>query len=299
MGTACRITVYVDGPDGGSGGATGRAREERAAAAAGAAFARIAELEAVLSDYRPDSEAMRVFRGEPGVWHVVSADLAAVLRESGRIHAATDGAFDPMLGPLTQLWREARKTGQLAAPEVLEEAMGRSGMRLVEVDPVADRVRFAVAGMRPDFGGIGKGWGADEALAVLRKRGLPRALVDFGGDLVAGEAPPGSERGWRVVVRDGVGAEREVWLRDGAVATSGDLEQLVEIGGVRYSHIIDPRTGLGVTARRAATVVVTRGERRGAVADAVASAACVVGGVGTGRLEEAFASVRVEVVERR
>lgn len=280
MGTACRITLYAPS-------------EPEAAEAAAAAFQRIAELEAILSDYRPNSEAMRLFRGGTGVWHEVSPDLAAILRLSERLHAAADGAFDPTLGPLTQLWRQARQTAELPSPDVLAAARARSGMHLVEIDPLADRVRFAVSGMRPDFGGIGKGWAADEALIVLQAMDAPMALIDFGGDLVAGDPPPGSPGGWRILIQDGLNEPREITLGRRAVATSGDVEQSVEIDGVRYAHLIDPRTGLGLTRRRAATVTAPTG----AVADALASAACVLGSGQLSMLRSAFPESMIEVQE--
>lgn len=280
MGTACRITLYAPS-------------EPEAAEAAAAAFQRIADLEAILSDYRPQSEAMRLFRGETGAWHQVSPDLAAILRLSERIHAAADGAFDPTLGPLTQLWRQARQSRELPSPDVLEQARARSGMHLVEIDPLADRVRFDVIGMRPDFGAIGKGWAADEAMIVLHALDAPMALIDFGGDLVAGDPPPNSPEGWRILIQDGLNEPREITLRRRAIATSGDAEQSVEINGVRYSHIIDPRTGLGLTQRRSATVTAPTG----ALADALASAACVLGSEQLSMLRSAFPDSEIKLQE--
>lgn len=266
MGTRCRIVVHAPS-------------EDAAAAACADAFDRIAEIETVLSDYRPDSEASRLMRLEPGIWHAVSPDLACVLRLSGRVHAASDGAFDPAIGPLTQLWRQARREGRLPDPATLADARARSGWALIEVDPENDRVRFSRSGMGLDFGGIGKGYAADEALAVLRRAGLPRALVDFGGDLVAGDPPPGST-GWLVEIPDAAGQAREIRLANEAVASSGDAEQFIEIDGVRYAHILDPRTGLGLTRPAAATVRAPSC----ALADALASAACVMGAEGFERL---------------
>lgn len=281
MGSRCRIVVYA--PD-----------EPTAAAACAAAFARVSQLEHVLSDYDPESEASRLTRLEPARWHDVSHDLADTLRKSRAVHDASGGGFDPIIGPLTKLWRQTRRDGRLPAQGVLDDARARSGFALLEIDHATDRVRFARDGMGLDFGGIGKGLAADEALHVLRDHGLGSALIDFGGDLTLGDAPPDEPRGWRVEVRDGLAGTRVLWLADRAVATSGDLEQSVEIDGVRYAHILDPRAGLGLTRRVAATVVADEGW----LADALASAACVLGPDHTGRLEAAFPGVDIVVHER-
>ena len=135
-------------------------------------------------------------------------------------------------------------------------------------------MRLAVAGMRLDLGGIAKGFAADEAQAVLRAHGITRALVAAGGDVVVSGPPPGRQ-GWSVAVALPWGlqaADPVLELHDAAVSTSGDAEQFVTLDGVRYSHIVDPRTGRALTGRRAATVVA----RTGAEADALATALCVL-----------------------
>ena len=130
--------------------------------------------------------------------------------------------------------------------------------------------------MRLDFGGIAKGYAADRSLDALRDMGIRRALVVAGGDVAAGEPPPG-ERGWRVEIAPFDTAEtparaETLTLATAAVSTSGDAEQWVEIGGVRYSHILDPRTGRPLTGRRQATVVA----RDATTSDMLATALCVL-----------------------
>ncbi|MEN0020246.1 MAG: FAD:protein FMN transferase, partial [Planctomycetota bacterium] len=172
----------------------------------------------------------------------------------------------------------------------LQAALAASGFVHVEIPREHDWVRFAVPGMRLDFGGIGKGWAADEAGEVLRKRGVSSFLIDFGGDLLAGDAPPDQPEGWRVRYASVLtGADhgdlfspafapedtgQEIYgfpvpLRNGAVATSGSSEQYVSIDNVRYSHVLDPATGLGSTDTLAATVIAVEAW----LADAVATAA--------------------------
>ena len=130
--------------------------------------------------------------------------------------------------------------------------------------------------MRLDLGGIAKGYAVDEALVTLRARGVTGALVTGGGDMAAGDAPPGT-RGWRIEIAPldvtNAPSARSVLLRNAALATSGDVFQRLEIGGCRYSHIVDPRTGIGLTDHSLVTVIA----RDGMTADALATAVSVLG----------------------
>jgi thiamine biosynthesis lipoprotein len=245
MGTTVRIVLYAAaGPE-----------AERAAAAA---FARIAELDATLSDYRPDSELSRLTRDAVGSPVKVSRDLFRVLDAAQGLAARTDGAFDITVGPLTRLWRRARRQVELPAPGELAAARALSRYTLLKIDPKARTASVARAGMRLDPGGIAKGFAADEALATLRGSGVERALVAVGGDLAIGHAPPG-HTGWQVTLTGPGAADTApgspILVHDAGVSTSGDAEQWVEISGQRYSHIVNPKTGLGLTGHRSVTVV--------------------------------------------
>ncbi len=278
MGVGARLVFY--------------AKDEQAArAAAEAAYQRLNELDAILSDYRQDSELMRLCRSPAGEPVRVSEELAFVLGKSLEVAAATDGAFDPTVGPVVRLWRQARKTGQRPDASALARARSLVGYDKLIVDEKSRTVTLARDGMMLDLGGIAKGYAADEAIKVLADHGIDRALVDLGGDLTAGDGPP-KANAWRVVVEDGLGEKRTVDLIDGAIATSGDLVQHVIIDGVRYSHIIDPRTGEPLTTGVAATVTAPSG----LLADALASAACVLGEDAAG-IQDRFHDVRIKVVK--
>jgi len=244
MGTLVRITIYA-----------------RDASVMKPAFARIAELDEELSDYRPLSELNRLCRTH-GEAVRVSDDLFRVLEAAQKLSALTDGAFDVTVGPVTHLWR----TGKL--PD--EAATSRVGWRNLALDRAHRTATLKVAGMQLDLGAIAKGYAADEALKVLKSLGVKRALIAVSGDIVAGDAPPGTH-GWKIGLEPAGG---EILLRNAAVSTSGDEEQSRTIGGVRYSHIIDPRTGRGLTSPIAVTVVA----RRGLDADPIATAVSVMGG---------------------
>jgi len=238
MGTSARIVLYAGGA-------------EEADLAARAAFEEIARIEKCLSDYDPESEASRLREGE----QPVSETLFEVLEASLRISDWSDGAFDVTVGPVVALWRR----GTPPEPSELEVARAKVGWRSVVLDASQRSVRLAKAGMRLDFGGIGKGYACDRALALLARRGVRRALVDVGGDLALGDPPPG-KAGWRIEV-----GSAEIVLSNCGVAASGE-------GGRGYPHILDPRTGIGLAGIRTITVVAPDGT----TADALATALSVL-----------------------
>jgi FAD:protein FMN transferase len=249
MGMEVRLVLYSD-----------EATVARTAAAA--AFDQIRKLEDTMSDYRDESEVRRLGR-RAGEWVTVSADLYAVLAAALELARESDGAFDPTVAPVVALWRRARASGILPPADALRSARDNVGWRLVELDRPNLAVRLARAGVALDLGGIAKGYILDRALESLRAAGVSRALLVAGGDIVAGDAPPDLE-GWSIEL-EGAGdslTRRAGTLANQALATSGDSEQFVEIGGVRYSHVVDPRTGQALTHGRRATVVDSGGLRR-------------------------------------
>ncbi len=263
MGVPFRIVLYADS-------------EATANEVFAAAFRRIAELNSRLSDYDPDSELMQLCRSSgPGQPVSVSHDLFQVLRQAEQISRQSGGAFDVTVGPVVRLWRRARRQNELPDAEQLALARTRVDYRLVRLDAEHRTVELGKDEMRLDLGGIAKGYAVDEALKILRERGITSALVDGGGDLVVSDAPPG-QSGWRLGIAALRTPEDEpaeyLMLKNAAIATSGDAYQFIEIDGVRYSHLVDPRTGLGLTTRSSVTVIAPDGLR----ADAWASALSVL-----------------------
>jgi thiamine biosynthesis lipoprotein len=263
MGASFKLLVYA-------------ADEEAANRAAQAAYARIAELDGILSDYQPESELSHLSQSAgQGRAVPVSDDLWRVLRASHDLSERTGGAFDVTVGPLVRLWRRARRQKVLPSQEALAEARAAMGYQNLRYDEQARTVELLLPDMRLDLGGIGMGYAVDEALAVLRRHGLARALIDASGDIGCGDPPPG-EPGWRVAVAPldpGGEPSQELLLSNAAVTTSGDAFQHVEIDGVRYSHIVDPHTGLGLTQRMSVSVVAPTCT----AADSLATALCVLG----------------------
>lgn len=244
--------------------------------AAAAAYARISELNSVLSDYDPASELSKLSKSAGSGQAVsVSADLWQVLTVSQRLAEETAGAFDITVGPLVRLWRRSRRERELPSAERLAAARAAVGHQLLTLDQTQRAATLTKPQMRLDLGGIAAGYAADEALAVLARHGIRRVLIDASGDLLAGDPPPG-ELGWKIGIAplaDTAEPSRYVWLARHAISTSGDAFQFVEIEGVRYSHIVDPQTGLGLTTSLAVVVVAPDC----ITADSVATAVSVLG----------------------
>ncbi|MGQ9575279.1 MAG: FAD:protein FMN transferase [Thermoguttaceae bacterium] len=244
--------------------------------AAKAAFDRMGQLNSILSDYDPESEVRRLCdssgRGEP---FSVSNDLWRVLTHAQDLSRRTNGAFDVTVGPVVRLWRRARRQHELPAPDKLQQARQLVGYQLMELRWPERQVILKKPGMRLDLGGIAKGYVLEEALAVLREHGVSRALISAGGDIALGEPPP-DRPGWTIGVatlRPDEPPGLYLSLSRCSVATSGDTWQYVEIGGRRYSHIVDPRTGYALTERTQLTVVAPDGM----TADGLATALNVLG----------------------
>ena len=250
MGLPFRIVLYA--PD-----------AEHARTASEAAFSRIAQLNAILSDYEEESELSRLSRSSGSHRAVpVSADRWTGLVRADQVSRASDGAFDITVGPLVQLWKRARRQRQLPPHSQLETALKSVGWQSIELDHRSRTAQLTQPGMRLDPGGIAKGYALDEAARTLRAAGVRRFLVSGGGDMVAGEPPP-DQPGWRVEVgvfdTTPAPAPRFVALRRQALATSGDVFQRAEIGGIRYSHIVNPHTGIGLTDHGLVTLIGPEG----------------------------------------
>src|SRR5690606_10447967 len=201
----------------------------------------------------------------------VSPELHAVLRRAVEVASASEGAFDPTVGALTLLWREEYRTGKTPDPATLTRARATVDWRSIEFRPGSHQVRLLRPGTRLDLGGIAKGWILDRALETLLAHGAAAALFEAGGDLVAGNPPPG-QQGWRVAVGTARG-DSVVLLSRGALAVSGPPSQAIHrASGETLSHVIDPHSGEGLRTRLEATVAAPDG----ATADAIATALTVM-----------------------
>ena len=247
---------------------------QKAKKGAKAAFEEGERLNRTLSDYESSSELIRFSESsKTGEKFSLSPDLFKVLHQSQKLSHETEGCFDVTIGPLSRLWRIARFRKKIPPSEKISTALQRVGYSNLRLSQENKTGSLMTPGMVLDLGGIAKGYAADSMLKTLRKMGLKRCLIDAGGDLVIGDAPRNS-KGWKVEI----GGRKHpalptLHLANIAVATSGDLEQFVTFKGKRYSHLIDPKTGLGLTTQCQVTVIAPSGME----ADSLASAFLVMG----------------------
>ncbi len=213
-------------------------------------------LESQLSTYRSDSEISRLAAVAGRAPMAVSADTYRILELSRHYGELSHGAFDITVAPLVRLWGfGARPPHNPPDPEVIAGELDLVNFRKIGLKK---GMAFLPTGMSVDLGGIGKGYAVDKAIETLRSAGVRAVMVDLGGNIrVLGQAEP--EVTWTIGIRNPFDSQRvlgRILLPGGmAVATSGNYERFVEMGGRRYSHIIDPRTGYPVEGMAGVTVV--------------------------------------------
>jgi FAD:protein FMN transferase len=227
-------------------------------------FAIYDTLNQILSDYLPDSELNLLCRkAGTGEWTTVSPHLLRMLQLSQIGYQQSKGTFDPSIGRVVQLWRKARKEKTFPNKKALSEALQTVGFELgKDIEIIGNQVRLNRKNVQLDFGGIAQGYAAQCGLDSLKKRGINAVLIDSSGDLIIGDAPKGS-KGWRITINKPNNPDETLpyyfELANCAVATSGSLYQFVELNGKRYSHIVNPKTGIGLTHQRNVTVIAKDG----------------------------------------
>ncbi len=233
------------------------------------------QLNAIFSDYLEDSEISRLsrFAGLDTAIHV-SMPLWEVLAYAQKLSELSDGAFDITIGPLSKLWRRAFRRKTFPDPELLTAASSKVGYASLILDEDQQSAQLLLSGMRLDAGGLAKGYTVDVLARLITDRHIKSFLVDGGGDIYAGNAPPGLT-GWKIALQDSGKESRPeyLYLANEAVAASGTTYRYLEHEGRRYGHIIDPRTGMGISGMSIAYVRA----RRCMHADGLASVLAILG----------------------
>jgi len=241
--------------------------------AARAALDEADEIESMLTVFRDTGEVVEMNTRAGHERFPASPALFALLERCAELHAATGGAFDVTATPLSRCWGFLKRDGRVPPEAEIAHTLASVGMRHVVLDAERRTVSFAQPGVSVSFGAIGKGYALDRMAGVLRERGARRALLSAGRSSVL--AIGGRGRGWPIDVRPQLAAKTagRLWIRDGAVGTSGAGEQFIIANGRRYGHVLDPRTGYPAESVLAASVVT----RDAASADAL-STAFLIGG---------------------
>lgn len=241
-----------------------------------AAFAVVDSLNNIFSDYEEASELNRLSQtAGMDSFVAVSAPLYDIIKRSAEAWQQSDGTFDITTGPLNWLWRQSRKQGFFPADSLVQQAKEKTGFQKISIDTGTHKIKLFQNAMRLDLGGMGKGYVAQAVVDFLYRNGITSALVAASGDIVCSGAPP-QEGGWRIGVnvpeQQQELLKKTISLHNGAVSTSGDAFQFIEHNGKKFSHIIDPKTGYGVTFQRNVTVIAPDG----ATADWLATACSIL-----------------------
>ena len=269
MGTFVHVVVVANDSD--------TAREGVAAA-----MKEIRRVDELMSDFKNDSDIGRA-NAEAAKHPVqVSESTYEVLQRSVEFSKLTDGAFDVTVGPLVDLFRTSKKTGIAPTEEQIAAAKTKVGFEKLELDDQNRTIRFSVQGMRLDLGAIAKGYAVDEATEAAQRCGALGAMVDIGGNIRCFGWPPKGRDHWLIGVQDpnsaveGVGGGGLLFtlkITNASMATSGDYQQFALVQGKRYSHILDPHTGVSAEGLSSVTIITNNATD----ADALSTSVSVMG----------------------
>ena len=262
MDTFCEISCYGDSKD-------------KSIAAIGAAFKEMERIEKVFSKFNKNSEVSNINR-LAGLEKVAASEEVFKLTEKSVYYSRiSDGAFDITVAPLMEIWGFVRRHKSIPDKETIENALEGVGYKNIELDPKKLSVKFLNKKTKIDFGGIAKGYAVDRAKDVLVSRGIKNGLVNLGGNIFALGSAPGN-KAWKIGVEDPRNKGkllRSFELTNRAMSTSGNYERCFEIGGKRYSHIINPLTGEPCQGIISVTVAADSAEQ----ADGLSTAIFVMG----------------------
>lgn len=233
MGTLFRIVLYADS-------------QTKADDVSRKAFDRVVELNGIFSDYVESSELSKISKNAYSQKVIVSDEMWTLLSKADSLYSITNGSFNVAMGPLTKLWRRAIRRQELPSLELLNDALRRSQWTDVILNKSSQSIKFKREGMRLDMGGIAKGYAVDQVYQLLKNDGVSIALVDGGGDIFAGNPPPNQD-GWKVTVQLD-GSSTELLLKNEAVACSGARFKHLVYENTQYSHIVDPKSGYGISS---------------------------------------------------
>jgi thiamine biosynthesis lipoprotein len=230
--------------------------------ASAAALDEVDRIDRLMSHYKKDSELSRVNREAAKAPVKVDPELFDFIAECLRYSRESEGAFDITVGPLMKAWGFFRGEGRMPSEAELASARNSVGYQHVILNQKDGTIFFDKAGVEIDLGGIAKGYAVDRAVAVLKQRGVTSALLSAGGSTTYALGAPPGKPAWEIEVQDPVERDKiaaRLQLKDKALSVSGSYEKFFELNGKRYSHIMDPRTGLPVQGILSVVVITTDG----------------------------------------
>ncbi|WP_319229105.1 FAD:protein FMN transferase [Draconibacterium orientale] len=249
------------------------------------AIAEIQRIEKLISSWDANSETSAINKNA-GIQPVkVSPELFALIERAIRISELTDGAFDISYASMDRIWHFDGSMTEMPSEETIAASVAKVGYQNIVLDKTASTIFLKKQGMKIGFGAIGKGYAADKAKALLMSHGVSAGIINASGDMNTwGKQPNGSY--WKVAITNPMNKNKAFALlpiKNGAVVTSGDYEKYVKFNGIRYAHIIDPRTGYPAHGIISATVFAPKAE----LADALATSVFVMGiDVGLDRINQ-------------
>ena len=226
------------------------------------AFDEVDRIDRLMSHYKANSPLSRVNREAAQHPVAVEPELFDFIVDAMRYHRDSGGAFDITVGPLMKVWGFFQGEGRVPSEDELAAARRHVGGAHVMLNPISKTIGFDESGVELDLGGIAKGYAVDRVVALLRRRQIAAALISAGGSTIyALGAPPGAD-GWEVELQDPIDPRKiafAIELKDRALSVAGSSEKAFEAGGVRYSHIMDPRTGRPVQGVLSVAVLTSSG----------------------------------------
>jgi len=260
MSMACLYTIDMYGPD-----------ADALPKIASEALDEVDRIDRLMSNYKPDSALSRI--NAEAAQHPVRVDreLFDFLVTATAYNRDSDGAFDITVGPLMKAWGFFLAEGRVPSASELAAARRHVGRSHVTLNRDLDTIAFDTEGVELDLGGIAKGYAVDRAVRVLKERKIAAALVSAGGSTIYGLGGPPVSGGWNVQIQDPLQAGRvatSVRLKNRALSIAGTSEKFFEADRVRYSHIMDPRTGSPVQGVLSVAVLTSSGTAGDALDDA-------------------------------
>ena len=233
-------------------------------------------LDEMLSNYKPASEWSMVNRMAAGGPVHLTPELFQLLEACVEYSRASEGAFDISVGPLMKVWGFYKGSGHLPHRAEVWGALNRIGYQNILLDAAKQTVRFAKPGIELDPGGIGKGYAVDRIAQILKDDGVQQALISGGGSSIYAIGAPPHEKGWKLDIKNPKSPEQSietVFLKDESMSTSGNYEKFIIVDGKKYSHTINPRTGLPIRGIKSVTIISTNAE----IADAMTTPVMIMG----------------------